>query len=207
MLGEAVGDVVLSRRPSSDSQRSSCTGGASTRPLASEKLPRGGARTWLTKLLRRPPLVRAPNAAASAAWAASEMPAAQQWADEVAKALKASRAAEETLISLVTALSLDELRAVQSALSAPADAEHRPILLHELVAAGVGGRVAQRQLLAKIGASMVPDSDEPLALTRAYTLLPGREPTLPLRFAEGEEDGAARRPPPRCISATLGRAA
>ena len=70
-----------------------------------------------------------------------------------------------------------------------------PILLAEIVSTGVGG-VARQTLLNKLDLAMVPDSDDPLRLNKAFRLLAGREPQggasaaaygLPLKYAEGEE--------------------
>ena len=100
---------------------------------------------------------------------------------------------------------MNELRQVQGALSSPPPGGAK-ILLPDLVAGGVGG-VAKQVLLNKLDKAMVPDTFNPLRLSAAYRLLPGREAKappagspakkvaydLPVKFAEGEEQvrGAA----------------
>ena len=119
---------------------------------------------------------------------------AKAWAKAVSNALDASREGQKTLLEWITFLTLDELRAVQGALSVPPPGQS-PILLAEIVSTGVGG-VARQTLLNKLDLAMVPDSDDPLRLNKAFRLLAGREPQggasaaaygLPLKYAEGEE--------------------
>ena len=134
-----------------------------------------------------------------------EVAKAKAWAKKVTEGIQASREGQGALLSWITFLSLNELRQVQGALSSPPPGGAK-ILLPDLVAGGVGG-VAKQVLLNKLDKAMVPDTFNPLRLSAAYRLLPGREAKappagspakkvaydLPVKFAEGEEQvrGAA----------------
>ena len=121
-----------------------------------------------------------------------EMERAVTWSTKVAEALQASIEGEQTMLKLITEMTLDDVRAVQGELSSPPPGGKK-YLLSELVSNGVGG-VAKQSMLRKLELATVYDSDTPIELNLAYRLLPGRgdnsEPHkygLPLRYAEGEE--------------------
>ena len=75
---------------------------------------------------------------------------------------------QRALLEWITILTLDDLRAVQGARPSPG-ATRSSCRSGRL---GVGG-VARLVLLAKLDKSMVPDSDDPLRLNKAFRLLPG----------------------------------
>lgn len=162
------------------------------------------AAEWATKCNSRGELV-------------GEAAKAKKWAKKVVKALEASRDGQRSLLRWITACTADELRDVQRALSA-APPGSQAILLADLCKAGVGG-VAKLVMLQKLDKAMVPDSDGPLKLGSAFRLLPGRDAppppagaprtpkyTLPLRYAEGEEEvrGAADGTSPSYVETSQG---
>ena len=136
-------------------------------------------------------------AKAAAAFAGSvkggELEHARAWTTRLAEALVTSIEAEQTLLRLVTELTLADLRNVMRQLSSPPPGG-KQIVLSQVVANGVGG-VAKVNLLRKLDLAVVPLVNAPLYLNGAWRLLPGRGPfsesgspyALPLRYAEGEE--------------------
>ena len=121
-----------------------------------------------------------------------EIEAAKDWTTRLAELLQLSVEGEQTLLKLITTVSLSDLRAIQGELSCPPPGGKK-ILLRDLVSNGVGG-VAKQNMLRKLELAVVYDSDGPIELNKAYMLLPGREGAgnpmdyaLPLRYAEGEE--------------------
>ena len=171
--------------------------------ISSNKIVPGAPRTFLSSLVKRKPCVVVAEAEA-VAWAmrtnkkgdvVGEVTAAQKWAKATVTKLEESRDGQRALLEWITFLTLDELRAVQGCLSNGKP----PILLPDLVNAGVGG-VSKLVLLAKLDKAMVADSDDPLRLNHVWTMLPGREGPSPaagtpraapyapkLVYAEGEE--------------------
>ena len=174
--------------------------------ISSPKIQPGAPRNFLSTLVKRKPCVIVPEAEA-VEWATKvnkkgdmvgEAAKALKWTKKCSTMLEASRDGQRSLLEWITLLTLDELRAVQGCLSNPPPGSPK-ILLPDLVNAGVGG-VSKFVLLAKLDKSMVADSDDPLRLNHAWTMLPGREGpspaagtprsakyALPLKYAEGEE--------------------
>ena len=171
--------------------------------ISSPKIPAGAPRTFLSSLVKRKPCVVVGEAEAvdfamrvnKKGDVVGEVSRAKKWAKAAVTKLEESRDGQRSLLEWITFLTLDELRAVQGALSGGKPA----ILLPDLVGAGVGG-VSKLVLLAKLDKAMVADSDEPLRLNHVWTMLPGREGpspaagtpraapyALPLKYAEGEE--------------------
>ena len=200
VIGEAVGDVSIEQTDLIRSMYKLLYMRTLDAVMTSPKIPVQAPRKFLAKLVKRKPCVPvSPDEAV--AWCVGtalgeikgEAAKAQAWAKAVVSALDASREAQRVLLEWLTFLTLDELRAVQGVLSVP-PAGQSPLLLSELVSTGVGG-VARQTLLSKLDLAMVPDSDDPLRLNKAFRLLAGREPQggasaaaygLPLRYAEGE---------------------
>ena len=98
---------------------------------------------------------------AVAAWASAvpggEIEAAKIWTKAVAEALQKSVEGEQTLLRVITTVSLSELRAIQGELSCPPPGGKK-ILLRDLVTNGVGG-VAKQNMLRKLELAVVYDSD------------------------------------------------
>ena len=215
VVGEAVADVSVEQSDLIAAVYKMLYARTLSAVITDQRIPPGAARQFLASVVKRKPVVAVADEAAAAEWAlrvnkrgeaVGEVGKASAWAKRVVDGLEASRDGQRLLLEWITLLTLDEVRAVQGALSSPPPGEAK-VLLPDLVAAGVGG-VARLVLLAKLGKSMVPDSDDPLRLNRAYRLLPGRDAAggspaagggakgakgagggyaPPLRFAEGEE--------------------
>ena len=121
-----------------------------------------------------------------------EIEKAVVWATKVAEAIQQSTEGEQTMLKLITEMTLDDVRAVQGELSSPPPGGKK-YLLSDIVHNGIGG-VAKQAMLRKLELATVYDSDTPIELNLAFRLLPGRgdnsEPhkyALPLKYAEGEE--------------------
>jgi len=210
VVGEAVGDVSVEQSDLIRSLYKLLYKRTLDAVITSPKIPNQAPRKFCVKLVKRKPCVVV-SADEAAAWCLGagfvrgadlkgEAAKAKTWAKAVVTALDGSRAAQASLLRWVTYVTLDELRDIQRCLSAPPPGGSA-ILLSEMVSTGVGG-VARQTLLNKLDLAMVPDSDDPLRLNRAFRLLAGREPQggaseaaygLPLRFSEGEERTAPQR--------------